>query len=98
MTTDQNINKENDKRYPKFANFGEYLFWSYANLQMLCAALNMGKAKYDKSCYMIRVNLRDFDIMMTSKLMLELQSDLAKMVNKYSVYDYSDSKYKKKMP
>ena len=37
-----------------FANFGEYLFWSYANLQMLCAALNMGKAKYDKSCYMIR--------------------------------------------
>jgi len=35
---------------------------------------------------------------MTSKLMLELQSDLAKMVNKYSVYDYSDSKYKKKMP
>ena len=42
------------KRYPKFANFGEYLFWSYANLQMLCAALNMGKAKYDKSCYMIR--------------------------------------------
>jgi len=54
ITTDQNINKENDKRYPKFANFGEYLFWSYANLQMLCAALNMGKAKYDKSCYMIR--------------------------------------------
>ena len=37
------------KRYPRFArsamtlcpakNFGEYLFWSYANLQMLCAAL-----------------------------------------------------------
>lgn len=44
------------------------------------------------------VNMRDYDIMMTSKLMLELQSDLAKMVNKYSVYDYSDSKYKKKMP
>ena len=44
------------------------------------------------------VNMRDFDIMMTSKLMLELQSDLAKMVNKYSIYDYSDSKYKKKMP
>jgi len=52
MTTDQN--KSQIKRYPKFANFGEYLFWSYANLQMLCAALNMGKAKYDKSCYMIR--------------------------------------------
>lgn len=27
-----------EKRFPKFANFGEYLFWSYANLQMLCAA------------------------------------------------------------
>ena len=52
MTTAQN--KSQAKRYPKFANFGEYLFWSYANLQMLCAALNMGKAKYDKSCYMIR--------------------------------------------
>ncbi len=47
MTTDQN--KSQVKRYPKFANFGEYLFWSYANLQMLCAALNMGKAKYDRS-------------------------------------------------
>ena len=44
------------------------------------------------------INMLDLDIMMTSKLMLELQSDLAKMVNKYSVYDYSDSKYKKKMP
>mgnify|MGYP006916044545 CR=1 FL=1 len=52
--TNHNANKENGKRYPKFASFGEYLFWAYANLQMLCAALNMGKAKYDKSCYMIR--------------------------------------------
>lgn len=52
MANDQN--NIQTKRYPKFANFGEYLFWSYANLQMLCAALNMGKAKYDKSCYMIR--------------------------------------------
>ena len=51
MKADQNINKENGKRYPKFANFGEYLFWSYARSAMpLC----MGKAKYDKSCYMIR--------------------------------------------
>ena len=46
--------EQKEKHYPKFANFGEYLFWSYANLQMLCAALNMGKAKYDRSCYMIR--------------------------------------------
>jgi len=54
MTVGQNINKDSGKHYPKFANFGEYLFWSYANLQMLCAALNMGKTKCDKSCYMIR--------------------------------------------
>jgi hypothetical protein len=44
------------------------------------------------------INMRDYDILMTSRLMLEFQSDLAKMVNKYSIYDYSDSKYKKKMP
>ena len=50
------ISKKNtkEKRFPKFANFGEYLFWSYANLQMLCAALNMGKKEYDRSCFMIR--------------------------------------------
>ena len=52
MANGQNSNQA--KRYPKFANFGEYLYWSYANLQMLCAALNMGKEKYDRSCYMIR--------------------------------------------
>lgn len=44
------------------------------------------------------VIMRDFDILMTSRLMLEFQSDLAKMVNKYSIYDYSETKYKKKMP
>ena len=54
MAIDIQMKQKSEKRFPKFANFGEYLFWSYANLQMLCAALNMGKAKYDKSCYMIR--------------------------------------------
>lgn len=37
-----------------YANFGEYLYWSYANLQMLHYALNAGKSKYDRMCYMIR--------------------------------------------
>lgn len=37
-----------------YANFGEYLYWSYANLQMLHYALNAGKVKYDRMCYMIR--------------------------------------------
>lgn len=37
-----------------YANFGEYIYWSYANLQMLHYALNVGKVKYDRMCYMIR--------------------------------------------
>ena len=37
-----------------YANFGEYLYWSYANLQMLHYALNAGNVKYDHMCYMIR--------------------------------------------
>ena len=51
---DDNITKKNEERYPRFANFGEMLFWSYANLQMLIAARNMGKAKYDRACYAVR--------------------------------------------
>ena len=47
-------NKEKEQRYPGFANFGEMLFYSYANLQMLCAAIGMGKTKFDRQCYMIR--------------------------------------------
>lgn len=54
MSADQGNAQNRDKKYPKLANFGEYLFYSYANLQMLCAALNMGKMKYDRQCYMIR--------------------------------------------
>ena len=54
MAEDQGSAQNGDKKYPKFANFGEYLYYSYANLQMLCAALNMGKKEYDRSCYMIR--------------------------------------------
>lgn len=53
MPIEANV-QEKKKHYPKFANFGEYLFYSYANLQMLCAALNMGKKEYDRSCFMIR--------------------------------------------
>ena len=64
MTDDKNIIEKNEERYPRFANFGEMLFWSYArsalpiclakNLQMLVAARNMGKAKYDRACYAVR--------------------------------------------
>ena len=49
-----NILPENKKRHLEFANFGEYLFWSYANLQMLFVARKENKTKYDRTCYMIR--------------------------------------------
>ena len=54
MPTSHSIIQENEKRYSRFNGFGEMLFWSYANLQMLSAALSMGKAKYDRSCYKVR--------------------------------------------
>lgn len=38
----------------RFANFGEYLFWCYASLQMLMVALKRGLTEYDRSCYAIR--------------------------------------------
>ena len=37
-----------------FLNFGEYLYYAYANLQMLHYALKADKPKYDRMCYMIR--------------------------------------------
>ena len=37
-----------------FQNFGEYLYYAYANLQMLHYALKDGKPRYDRMCYMIR--------------------------------------------
>lgn len=40
--------------YPNFNNFGEYLYWSYANLQMYYAALKMHLSEYDQLCYKIR--------------------------------------------
>lgn len=38
----------------QFANLGEYLYWSYANLQMLVYAVKEGKRRYDRMCFMIR--------------------------------------------
>ena len=42
------------KKERTYENFGEYLYWSYANLQMLHYAINAGKKKYDRTCFMIR--------------------------------------------
>lgn len=54
MINKNNIQQKNKKRYPIFANFGELLFWSYANLQMLFVAIKEDKTKYEPMCYMIR--------------------------------------------
>lgn len=54
MINKNNIQQKNKKRYPIFANFGELLFWSYANLQMLFVATKENRTKYDRMCYMIR--------------------------------------------
>ena len=42
------------KNLPDFKNFGEYLYYAYANLQMQHYALKDGKLKYDRMCFMIR--------------------------------------------
>ena len=42
------------KKFPDFQNFGEFLYYAYANLQMLHYALKDGKPRYDRMCYMIR--------------------------------------------
>lgn len=42
------------KKPREFQNFGEYLYWSYANIQMLNYALNAGVPRYNRRCYMIR--------------------------------------------
>ena len=42
------------KKSREFQNFGEYLYWSYANIQMLNYALNAGVPTYNRMCYMIR--------------------------------------------
>jgi len=54
MINKNNIQQKNKKQYPIFANFGELLFWSYANLQMLFVATKENRTKYDRMCYMIR--------------------------------------------
>lgn len=51
--TETKKGKKNVK-LPKFNNFGEYLFYAYANIQMLFYALKSGKPQYDRLCYMIR--------------------------------------------
>lgn len=38
----------------RFSNFGEYLYWCYASMQMLMVALKRGLSEYDRSCYALR--------------------------------------------
>ena len=38
----------------KYSNFGEYIYWIYANLNMCDEALKMHKTNYDRTSFMIR--------------------------------------------
>ena len=42
------------KKSPDFQNFCEYLYYAYANLQMLHYTPKAAKPRYDRMCYMIR--------------------------------------------
>ena len=39
---------------PRYDTFGENLFWSYANWQMIFATAQYGVEKFDRRSYMIR--------------------------------------------
>ena len=41
---------EKKKYIPKMANFGEYIYWCYANFQMLFAAFKRDLRQYDQLC------------------------------------------------
>ena len=41
------------KKFPEFQNFGEYLYYAYANLQMLHYAVKDGNLNYNRMCYKI---------------------------------------------
>lgn len=38
----------------KYSNFGEYIYWIYANLNMYNTALNLELKEYNKTCFMVR--------------------------------------------
>lgn len=35
-------------------DYGDYFYWAYANMQMLIFAINNGKPRYDRECFMLR--------------------------------------------
>lgn len=39
------------KKLHEFHNFGEYLYYAYANLQMPHCAMKADKPRYDRMCY-----------------------------------------------
>lgn len=43
-----------EKKERTYADFGEFLYWSYANMQMLHYALSNGVRRYNRMCFMIR--------------------------------------------
>ena len=54
VADNEKLNSMQARKERQYANFGEYIYWSYANLQMLHYAVSAGIGKYDRTCYMIR--------------------------------------------
>lgn len=48
------VSRHMPSRAPKLNNFGEFIMYAYANMQMLIMALNTGREKFDTTCYMVR--------------------------------------------
>lgn len=41
---------------PELLTFGDFIYYAYANMQMLIVALDKGKSAFDKDCYRLRLN------------------------------------------
>lgn len=48
------VSRHQAPRTPKLNTFGDFLYYAYANMQMLIMALNTGRRCFDQTCYMVR--------------------------------------------
>ncbi len=48
------ISNHQSAKAPLMTSFADFIFYAYANLQMLIMALNTGREKFDRTCYMLR--------------------------------------------
>lgn len=78
------------KSSKKFNNFGEYLYYAYANLQMLCYALNSKTPKYDRKSMFVGQLPVPEDISSLENLTDQSQID----DEVYRLYNLSDEEVK----